>query len=187
MARVASCTDRRGTDRGALPRSIETEPPGRRDGEVPLRAALWAFLSPMLSPRLAEFHRDAFVIGEAGRSTVDLAAHRGDSSLDDLDLDVDVETTDAAAWPPDPNDDPLARVVVTAIRSLKAGRVVRSGAAPRAPSSGKFDRRRKVRKIHVAAPAGSRAHCSRSPSYTRDCIFHRRVVRLPSKDPVSTM
>jgi hypothetical protein len=41
----------------------------------------------MLSPRLAELHRDAFVIEDAGATTVDLAAHRADSSLDELDLD----------------------------------------------------------------------------------------------------
>jgi hypothetical protein len=40
----------------------------------------------MLSPRLAEMHRDGFVIDDADVSTVDLAAHRGDSSLDRLDL-----------------------------------------------------------------------------------------------------
>jgi len=61
-------------------------------GEEPLREALWAFLRPMLSPRLVELHRDAFVVDEAERSTVDLAAHRGDSSLDDLDLDLGEQT-----------------------------------------------------------------------------------------------
>src|SRR4051794_11890571 len=66
-------------------------------GEEPLRAALWSFLRPMLSPRLAELHRDAFVIDDAEHSTVDLAGHRGDSSLDELDLDADEETMDAAA------------------------------------------------------------------------------------------
>jgi hypothetical protein len=30
-----------------------------------LRSAPWAFLRPMLSPRLAELHRDAFVIEDA--------------------------------------------------------------------------------------------------------------------------
>jgi hypothetical protein len=44
----------------------------------------------MLSPRLAELHRDAFVIDDTERSTVDLDAHRGDSSLDDLDLGDDI-------------------------------------------------------------------------------------------------
>jgi hypothetical protein len=65
-------------------------------GEEPLRVVLWNFVRPMLSPRLAELHRDVFVVDEAERSTVDLAAHRGDSSLDDLDLDVDQPRTLAA-------------------------------------------------------------------------------------------
>ena len=30
-------------------------------GDEPLRAALWNFVRPMLSPRLAELHHDAFV------------------------------------------------------------------------------------------------------------------------------
>ena len=43
------------------------------------------------SPRLAELRRDAFVIDDGEASTVDLAAHRGDSSLDELDLgDADI-------------------------------------------------------------------------------------------------
>ena len=58
-------------------------------GDQPLRAAVWTLLRPMLSPRLAELHRDAFVIDEAAETTVDLAAHRGDSTLDDLDLGDD--------------------------------------------------------------------------------------------------
>ena len=56
-----------------------------------LRSAVWDFLRPMLSPRLAELHRDAFVLDDTEQSTVDLAAHRGDSSLDELYLgDPDV-------------------------------------------------------------------------------------------------
>jgi hypothetical protein len=55
-------------------------------GEHPLRAAVWAFARPMLSPRLTELHRDAFVIEDAPQSTVDLAAHRGESRLDELDI-----------------------------------------------------------------------------------------------------
>ena len=61
-------------------------------GDEPLRAAIWAFLRPMLSPRLVDLHRDAFVADDAARSTVDLAAHRGDSTLDDLDLGLDEDT-----------------------------------------------------------------------------------------------
>jgi hypothetical protein len=66
-------------------------------GHEPLRSALWTFLRPMLSPRAAELHRDAFVIDEAGLNTVDLAAHRGDCSLDDLDLDLDLDEETAPA------------------------------------------------------------------------------------------
>jgi hypothetical protein len=45
----------------------------------------------------AELHRDAFVIDDAERSTVDLAGHRGDRSLDDLDLDVNEDTASRPA------------------------------------------------------------------------------------------
>jgi hypothetical protein len=55
-------------------------------GQHPLRAAVWDFLRPMLSPRLVELHRDAFVLDDGPQCTVDLAAHRGESSLEDLDL-----------------------------------------------------------------------------------------------------
>ena len=58
-------------------------------GDNPLRASLWEFMRPMLSPRLIELHRDAFLAQEDDHSTVDLDAHRGDSDLDELDLDDD--------------------------------------------------------------------------------------------------
>jgi hypothetical protein len=74
-----------GTERMA--RKLRDALPG---GAHPLRVAVWEFLRPMLSPRLAELHRDAFVIDDGGPSTVDLAAHRGDSDLDDLDLGDDI-------------------------------------------------------------------------------------------------
>ena len=48
----------------------------------------------MLSPRLAELHRDAFVTDDQPESTVNLAEHRSDSSLDDLDLEPDLESDD---------------------------------------------------------------------------------------------
>jgi hypothetical protein len=74
-----------GSDRMA--RKLHDALPG---GDEPLRGALRTFLQPMLAPRLIELHRDAFLIeDDAAASTVDLAAHRGVSSLDDLDLDVD--------------------------------------------------------------------------------------------------
>jgi hypothetical protein len=66
-------------------------------GDEPLRAALWNFVRPMLSPRLAELHHDAFVTDDPQRSTVDLAAHRGDSSLDDLNLELHDETAPTPA------------------------------------------------------------------------------------------
>jgi hypothetical protein len=57
------------------------------DGEGPLRAAVWTLMRPLLSPRLAALHTDAFVTDDRTETTVDLAAHRGESTLDDLDLD----------------------------------------------------------------------------------------------------
>ena len=55
-------------------------------GDQPLRAAVWAFVRPILSPRLIALNRDAFVLDAAIESTVDLDAHRADSDLDELDL-----------------------------------------------------------------------------------------------------
>jgi hypothetical protein len=72
-----------------MSRKLQEALPG---GDAPLRQALWGFVRPMLSPRLAELHRDAFVVDEADVSTVDLAAYRGDSSLNDLDLGCDEGT-----------------------------------------------------------------------------------------------
>ena len=40
----------------------------------------------MLSLRLVELPRDAFAIDDGPESSVNLAAHRGDSSLEDLDF-----------------------------------------------------------------------------------------------------
>ena len=56
-------------------------------GETALRAALWEFIRPMLSPALAAMHHDAFVSDRAIDTTVRLAEHRGDSALEDLNLD----------------------------------------------------------------------------------------------------
>ena len=61
----------------------------------PLRAAVWDFLRPMLSPRLAALHRDTFVLDEPFETTVELAAHRAESDLADLDLG-DEQTTESA-------------------------------------------------------------------------------------------
>jgi hypothetical protein len=58
-------------------------------GEQPLRAALWAFMRPILSPRLVELNKDTFVFDTGIESSVDLDAHSADSNLDELDLGDD--------------------------------------------------------------------------------------------------
>ena len=40
-----------------------------------------------MTPDGEQLHRDAFVVDDAPQSTVDLTAHRGESSLEELDLD----------------------------------------------------------------------------------------------------
>jgi hypothetical protein len=79
-----------GTDRTA--RKLADALPG---GHSPLRAAVWDFLRPMLSPGLATLHRDTFVFDEPPETTVELAAHRGESDLADLDLGDDTEPATA--------------------------------------------------------------------------------------------
>jgi hypothetical protein len=78
-----------GTDR--MGRKLRDALPGGAGG---LRDAVWQFMSPMLSPRLRELHRDAFVIAQLPE-TVDLQAHRQDSGLEDLDLGPDTTAEDA--------------------------------------------------------------------------------------------
>jgi hypothetical protein len=75
-----------GTERMA--RKLADALPG---GHSPLRAAVWEFLRPMLSPRLATLHRDTFVFDEPVETTVELTAHRGESDLAHLDLGDDTE------------------------------------------------------------------------------------------------
>ena len=75
-----------GTDRMA--RKLADALPG---GPGPLRAAVWEFLRPMLSPRLAALHRGAFVFDQPLETTVELTAHRAESDLTDLDLPDDTE------------------------------------------------------------------------------------------------
>src|SRR4051794_14536195 len=55
-------------------------------GEQALRAALWTFMRPILSPRLVQLNKDAFILDGGIESSVDLDAHRADSDLDELDL-----------------------------------------------------------------------------------------------------
>jgi hypothetical protein len=73
-----------GTERMA--RKLRDALPG---GDLPLRGAVWAFLRPILSPRLTALNRDAFVHDAGIASTVDLAAHRADADVDELDLGDD--------------------------------------------------------------------------------------------------
>jgi hypothetical protein len=70
-----------GTERMA--RKLRDALPG---GENPLRAAVWEFLRPMLSPTLVALNRDAFVLDGGLETTVGLRAHRSASDLADLDL-----------------------------------------------------------------------------------------------------
>jgi hypothetical protein len=48
----------------------------------------------MVSPRLVDLNRDAFVVDRRIESSVDLDGHRADSALDELDLG-DVDDPDA--------------------------------------------------------------------------------------------
>ena len=75
-----------GTERMA--RKLADALPG---GQNQLRATVWEFLRPMLSPRLAALHRDTFVFDEPLETSVELAAHRAESDLADLDLREDTE------------------------------------------------------------------------------------------------
>jgi hypothetical protein len=56
-------------------------------GESTLRAAVWEFMRPMLSPALVERNRDAFIADESPATTVDLDGHRAATQLDELALD----------------------------------------------------------------------------------------------------
>jgi hypothetical protein len=62
------------------------------DGDHQLRAAVWSLMRPMLSPRLATLNTDAFLQGHECATTVDLTAHRRETTLDELDLDDDAPT-----------------------------------------------------------------------------------------------
>lgn len=78
-----------GTDR--MSRKLHDVLPG---GAGALRDAVWEFMRPMLSPRLRQLNRDAFVIDDVA-DTVDLQAHRDDSGLEDLDLGAESTADDA--------------------------------------------------------------------------------------------
>lgn len=77
-------TDTLGTERPA--RKLADR---RRAGANPSGAAVGERLRPMLPPQLATLHRDAFVFDERVQSSVEVAAHRGESDLADLDPGAD--------------------------------------------------------------------------------------------------
>ena len=68
----------------SMARKLRDALPG---GDGALRAAVWEFMRPMLSPALVELNREAFVIDESADTTVDLDGHRAASDLDELGLD----------------------------------------------------------------------------------------------------
>jgi hypothetical protein len=68
----------------SMARKLRDALPG---GEGALRAAVWEFMRPMLSPALVALNRDVFVIDERIDSTVDLDGHRAASDLDELGLE----------------------------------------------------------------------------------------------------
>jgi len=76
-----------------MARKLQDALPG---GENPLRAAVWDFVRPFLSPNLVQLNRDAFVLDQPQQSTVRLDEHRGDSNLDELDLGDDHQDPAAA-------------------------------------------------------------------------------------------
>ena len=55
-------------------------------GDRTLRASVWDFMRPMLSPALTALNRDTFINDEYDETTVDLDAHHAASDLDELDL-----------------------------------------------------------------------------------------------------
>jgi hypothetical protein len=64
-------------------------------GEGALRAAVWEFMRPMLSPALVALNRDAFVSDQGVETTVDLDRDRAASDLDELALGDDLEADHA--------------------------------------------------------------------------------------------
>jgi len=75
-----------------IERKLRDAVPG---GEGALRAAVWDFMRPILSPSLVALNRDAFIVDGTAETTVDLDAHRAASDLDELVLGEDSEA-DAA-------------------------------------------------------------------------------------------
>jgi len=87
---------RRYPHKGARHRGYRARAPRRLlGGDGALRADMWEFMRPMLSPALVALHRDAFVLDERVETTVALDGDRSTSDLDELALD-DEPDADAA-------------------------------------------------------------------------------------------
>ena len=70
-----------GSDR--MERKLRDALPG---GDGALRAAVWEFMRPMLSPALVALNLDAFVVDQGVKTTVDLRGYRAPSDLQALSL-----------------------------------------------------------------------------------------------------
>ena len=67
-----------------IERKLRDAVPG---GDGALRAAVWEFTRPTLSPALVELNRDAFVVDDSAETTVDLDGHHAASDLEELAVD----------------------------------------------------------------------------------------------------
>ena len=118
-------------------------------GEQPLRAALWAFMRPILSPRLVALNKDAFVFDSGVESSVDLDAHRADSDLDELDLGDDEHA--AACIGHAPAGRALLRVRPACVVLVRHPLPVRARAAPSKSGDRRIDGRFRSRSATVRA------------------------------------
>jgi hypothetical protein len=62
-------------------------------GDHTMRASVWEFMRPMLSPALTALSRDTFITDEHNETTVDLGAYSASSDLDELDFDDEATET----------------------------------------------------------------------------------------------
>ncbi len=90
----ATPTKRLGTE--SIARKLRDGLPG---GDGALRAAVWKFMRPMLSPALASLNRDAFVTDDGIQTAVDLYGHNAPSDLAELALGEEPEIDATKPWP----------------------------------------------------------------------------------------
>ena len=94
MLDAAGVTRTKALGTETMARKLRDALPG---GEGALRAAVWEFMRPMLSPSLVALNRDAFVVDQRIETTVDLHAHRAPSDLQELNLADEPEAEADAA------------------------------------------------------------------------------------------